>query len=68
MNRQLRVVLAAGDFLVGEWRVHHRRISAVSSKWVESDGTLSLRLLMEGAANWGKTWQPNWIMELQRVE
>lgn len=26
------------DFLVGEWRVHHRRISAVSKKWVESMG------------------------------
>ena len=101
------------DFLAGEWRVHHRRISAVSRKWVEFDGTLSLRLLMEGTANmeehwldspdgayraiglrsydskqdqwsamtrtsahWeqassedsGKTWQPNWIMELQRIE
>src|SRR2546430_14262480 len=32
------------DFLVGEWRVHHRRISAVSKKWVEFDGTCSLRL------------------------
>ena len=29
------------DFLAGEWRVHHRRISAVSRKWVEFDGTLS---------------------------
>lgn len=39
------------DFLVGDWRVHHRRISAISKKWVEFDGTLSLRLLMAGAAN-----------------
>jgi len=30
------------DFLVGDWRVHHRRISAVSKKWVEFDGTCSL--------------------------
>jgi hypothetical protein len=39
------------DFLVGEWRVHHRRISAVSKKWVEFDGTCSHRLLMDGSAN-----------------
>jgi hypothetical protein len=44
------------DFLVGEWRVHHRRISAVSKKWVEFDGTLSLRLLMEGVANVEEHW------------
>jgi hypothetical protein len=39
------------DFLVGEWRVRHRRISAVSKKWVEFDGTFKLRVLMNGAAN-----------------
>ena len=39
------------DFLVGEWRVHHRRISAVTKKWVEFEGTCSLRLLMDGTAN-----------------
>jgi hypothetical protein len=39
------------DFLVGDWRVHHRRISAVSKKWVEFDSTCSLRLLMNGSAN-----------------
>jgi len=44
------------DFLVGEWRVHHRRISAVSKKWVEFDGTLSLQLLMEGVANMEEHW------------
>ena len=44
------------DLLVGEWRVHHRRISAVSRKWVEFDGTLSLRLLMAGAANMEEHW------------
>lgn len=44
------------DFLVGEWRVHHRRISALSKKWVELDGTLSLRLLMEGVANMEEHW------------
>jgi hypothetical protein len=39
------------DFLVGEWRVHHRRISAVSKKWVEFEGTWSNRPLMNGSAN-----------------
>jgi hypothetical protein len=39
------------DFLVGDWHVHHRRISAVSKRWVEFDGTCSLRLLMDGHAN-----------------
>jgi hypothetical protein len=39
------------DFLVGDWRVHHRRISPVSKKWVEFDGTCSLRLIMAGSAN-----------------
>ena len=44
------------DFLIGEWRVHHRRISAVTKKWVEFDGTLSLRLLMQGSANMEEHW------------
>jgi hypothetical protein len=39
------------DFEVGEWQVHHRRISAASGKWIEFDGTCSHRLLMDGAAN-----------------
>jgi hypothetical protein len=39
------------DFLAGEWRVHHRRISAVSKKWVEFEGTVSHRSLMNGSAN-----------------
>jgi hypothetical protein len=39
------------DFLDGEWRVHHRRISAVSKKWVEFEGTCSHRALMAGSAN-----------------
>jgi hypothetical protein len=39
------------DFLAGEWRVHHRRISAVSKKWVEFEGTCSQRSLMAGSAN-----------------
>lgn len=44
------------DFLIGDWRVHHRRISAVTQKWVEFDGTLSLRLLMDGTANMEEHW------------
>src|SRR5687768_31134 len=37
------------DFLVGEWRVRHRRIPTGGGDWVEFDGTLRLRLLMQGA-------------------
>lgn len=39
------------DFLVGEWRVHHRVLNAASKKWNEFDGTASNRPLMEGWAN-----------------
>jgi hypothetical protein len=39
------------DFLVGEWRVHHRRIQADTLKWVEFDGTCSNRKIMDSAAN-----------------
>jgi hypothetical protein len=39
------------DFLIGEWRVHHRRLKPGSREWVEFDGTCSNRLLMGGAAN-----------------
>lgn len=39
------------DFLAGEWRVHHRRISPATGKWVEFDGTCSARLMMEGSAS-----------------
>src|SRR5882757_2602033 len=39
------------DFLVGEWRVHHRRIQADTLKWVEFDGTCSNHKIMDGAAN-----------------
>jgi hypothetical protein len=38
------------DFEVGDWRVHHR-IKRPSGEWYEFDGTCSLRLLMNGAAN-----------------
>ncbi len=39
------------DFLVGEWRVHHRRVKVDGHEWVEFDGTCSNRALMEGWAN-----------------
>ncbi len=40
------------DFLVGEWRVHHRKaIPAGSRNWVEFDGTSSHRPLIGGSAN-----------------
>src|SRR5262245_38445876 len=39
------------DFLVGEWRAHHRRLLPDGSKWVEFDGTLTNRLLLDGSLN-----------------
>jgi len=42
------------DFLVGEWRVHHRRLKerlANNRQWVEFQGTCSARLLMGGLSN-----------------
>jgi hypothetical protein len=50
---QLAADSAAGDFdfLIGDWRVHHRRIQADTRKWVEFDGTCSTRKIMDGAGN-----------------
>lgn len=39
------------DFLIGEWRVHHRRLKPGSQEWVEFEGTSSNRKLMDGTAN-----------------
>lgn len=42
------------DFLVGEWRVHSRRLKealAGSHEWYSFDGTIVSRPLMEGRAN-----------------
>ena len=42
------------DFLVGEWRVHSRRLKDVlagSHDWYEFDGTIRSWPLMEGRAN-----------------
>ena len=42
------------DFLMGEWRVHHRRLKerlAGSHEWIEFAGTSSARKLMDGAGN-----------------
>ncbi len=47
------------DFLVGEWRVHHRRLKerlADSHEWLEFEGTSSHRLLMDGWANVEDHW------------
>jgi hypothetical protein len=39
------------DFLVGEWRAHHRRLKPNSDEWVEFDGTVINRSLMDSGAN-----------------
>jgi hypothetical protein len=39
------------DFLVGEWRVRHRRLRPDTGQWAEFDGTASSRTLMDGAAS-----------------
>ncbi|HZW91991.1 MAG TPA: hypothetical protein VFF64_03380 [Candidatus Eremiobacteraceae bacterium] len=44
------------DFLVGQWQVHHRQLKerlTNSREWVEFDGTLITRSLMDGWANMG---------------
>ena len=42
------------DFLVGQWRVHHRKLKerlANSHEWVEFEGTLNSQPLMGGYSN-----------------
>ena len=42
------------DFLVGQWQVHSRKLKerlADNRDWVEFDGTIQMRKLMEGWAN-----------------
>lgn len=42
------------DFLVGEWKVRHRKLKerlAGSHDWLEFDGSMSMRKLMDGRAN-----------------
>lgn len=42
------------DFLIGNWRVHHRRLKqrlANSHDWLEFDGTCAAQKLLGGAAN-----------------
>ena len=42
------------DFLVGQWRVHHRRLKerlADNHEWVEFEGTCAMRKLMDGWGN-----------------
>src|ERR1700693_4581169 len=47
---------ACFDFLIGRWQVHHRRLNerpANSHEWMEFEGTLTTRQLMDGRANMG---------------
>jgi hypothetical protein len=39
------------DFLVGEWRVHHRRLTPDGREWLDFEGTASHRKLMGGEGN-----------------
>lgn len=42
------------DFLIGRWRVHHRRLRerlAASQHWEEFDGTCAMQPLLGGQAN-----------------
>jgi hypothetical protein len=39
------------DFQVGHWRVHHRRLKPGTQQWVEFDGTVANRALIDGSAN-----------------
>lgn len=39
------------DFLIGEWRAHHRRLKPNGDQWVEFDGTVINRPLMDSGAN-----------------
>jgi hypothetical protein len=39
------------DFLVGEWRVSHRRMKRDSHEWIEFEGTCSNHKSMNGQAN-----------------
>ena len=42
------------DFLIGNWRVHHRRLKerlANNHEWIEFEGTSSAQKLLGGSAN-----------------
>lgn len=39
------------DFLIGEWRVHHRVMKKDRSGWDEFEGTSATRKVMDGAGN-----------------
>ena len=42
------------DFLIGSWKVHHRRLKsrlAWCTEWIESEGTCQARRVMGGQAN-----------------
>ena len=39
------------DFMVGDWRVRHRRTDPGKHQWIEFDGTSSTRATLDGAGN-----------------
>ena len=43
--------LADFDFIIGDWRVHHRVMNARTRVWAEFDGISSTRKIMQGAGN-----------------
>jgi hypothetical protein len=45
------------DFLVGEWKLHHRKL-LTDGRWVEFDGPYVNRPLMEGQANMEELFLP----------
>jgi hypothetical protein len=53
-KREIRDGSRDFDFIVGKWKVHHRRLRnplSGSSTWVEFDGTSTGRLLWDGRAS-----------------
>lgn len=50
-SKKVNTAVKDFDFLVGEWKVHHRRIDAKSQKWVEFDGTCNNGNLTDGWVN-----------------
>jgi hypothetical protein len=47
------------DWLIGSWRVRHRRLKerlANNNEWIEFDGTCSMRTLLGGCGNVDDNW------------
>ena len=46
------------DFLIGSWRVHHRRLKerlADNHEWIEFEGTCAMQTILGGAGTWMTT-------------